>query len=183
MVEVSVIGSESYSVMKQLRLVQGQALKVMKASWNASRKQLQHTTGTVLQVAPECTEQFEDASIPLGVFADVLTASPWTRVSVEGCVLCAGEAGNCRQDARSGQVFVRDATIYNTFSQGINLRIVHSEEDAMDFLQEGDHIVVKFGKVNGSSWIYADTTDPCQVEATGADSCLRPSPETVQPID
>ena len=77
---------------------------------------------------------------------------------------------------------MRDATIYNAFSQGINLRIVHSEEDAMDFLREGDHIVVKFWKVNGSSGLYADTTDPCQVEAPGADSCLRPSPETVQPI-
>ena len=112
----------------------------------------------------------------------MLTASPWTRVSVEGFVLCAGEAGNCGQDARSGQVFVRDATIYNMFSQGINLRIVHSEEDAMDFLREGDRIIVKFGKVNGSSGIYADTTDLRQGEATGADSCLRPSPETVQPI-
>ena len=144
MVEVSVIGSERYSVMKQLRLVQGQALKVMKASWNASRKQVQHTTGTVLQVAPEGTEQLEGASFPLGVFGDLLRAPPWTRVSVEGFVLCPVEAGVCRQDARSGQVFVRDATIYNMMSQGINLRNVHSEEDALDFLQEGDHIVVKF---------------------------------------
>ena len=101
-VEVSVVGTESHNVMQRVRLMQGQALKVSRASWNASRKQLQHTSGTVLQAAPECEEQLQDASFPLSAFGDMLRVAVWTRISFEGFVLCPGEAGICRQDARNG---------------------------------------------------------------------------------
>ena len=67
-------------------------------------------------------------------------------------------------------------------SHGINVRIVHFDEAALDFLEEGLHIVVKFGKVHGSSGIYADVDDLCRVEATGMDNRLRPDPATVQAI-
>jgi len=181
-VEVSVVGNESFKVLKQVRLMPGHALKVLKVTWNASRQQLQHSPVTELQAAPECDEQFEDASFPLSAFGDLLRATPWTRISVEGFVLCPGEAGNSRQDTKNVQQWVRDVTIYNMMSQGINLRIVHSDESAMDFLEEGVHIVVKYGKVNGSSGIYADVGDLSQVEATGMDDSMRPDPETVKEL-
>ena len=181
-VGVSVKGNESHNVHQQVRLMQGQALKVLRASWNAARQQLQHGTTTVLRAAPECDEQLQDASFPFSALGDLLNTPQWTRISVEGFVLCPGEAGISRQDAKNVQQCFRDATIYNMMSQGINVRIVHSDEAAMDFLEEGLHIVVKFGKVHGRSGIYADVDDLCQVEATGMDNRLRPDPATVQAI-
>ena len=73
-----------------------------------------------------------------------------------------------KQDGKVGKGWVRETTIANVRCQGLNLRIVHQNEDDLEFFAEGVPIIIKYAKTF-TGGLYADLHDLTQIDASTAD--------------
>ena len=137
-VEVTKVGPESFSLMQQVHGLHNEAVMLSKAAWNDERKQLQHNSSTELQSTLAMADQLEDVKFPVhDDYSELPRLAKWTRVSVHGFICDPGESVINKQDGKTGKGWVREATIANIRCQGMNLRIVHQNEDDLEFFAEG----------------------------------------------
>ena len=129
-VEVTKVGPASFPLMQQVHRLHNEAVMLSKAAWNDERKQLQHNSVTELQPTLAMADQLEDVTFPvLDDYNELPRLAKWTRVSVHGFILDPGESVINKQDGRPGKGWVRNSTIANMRCQGMNLKIVHPNED------------------------------------------------------
>ena len=145
--EVTKVGQQSYSLMNQVHDLYMSTVTLSKAQWNDDRKQLQHTHSTVLQSTPATSAQFEDVKFPVqGDWLELPKLADWARVSVYAFVTDPGESLKNDQDGKNGKGWLRDATISNEKCQGMNLRIIHPNEDDFEFFEYGAPVFITYAK-------------------------------------
>ena len=64
-VEVSVVGDKCIPVSREVLLLKGCVVRILKLKWNVTNRNLQYTTSSLLQAAPEDSRDLGDTSFPL----------------------------------------------------------------------------------------------------------------------
>ena len=182
-VEVTKIGPQSYSLMQRVHGLHNEAVVLSKAAWNDERRQLQHGGVTDLQPTQAMADQLEDVQFPVhDDYSELPRLAKWTRVSVHGFICDPGASVINEQDGRKGKGWVRDSTIANMRCQGMNLRIVHQNEDDLEFFAEGVPIMIKYAKTF-TGGVYADLHDLSHIDTSNADlAALCPAISSVKRI-
>ena len=100
-------------------------------------------------------------------------------LSLEGWIM-----DPCQPEKMDSGKYSMEMSLYNWNAKGIFIRIIYaqSQQDDLDFIEDGLHVRIEYGKVSGNGGVYVDLTDLSHIEATGADNSQRPDRTSVRPL-